>query len=154
VKGQSLRLRPPGRRTPGFDHVIRGYADGRRVYLVPRHDGEVVVGATVEERDDHLATAGAVLELLRSALDLMPELSRYQLAETCVRHRPATPDQAPFLGPLHDRPEVLVAAGHHQNGILLTPLTADLLVRALTETIPPEPLVAFGPARAGTTVRA
>ncbi len=147
VKGQVLRLRPPDGRGPGFRHVIRGHADGRRVYLVPRPDGEVVVGATTEERDDDRLTAGAVLELLRTAHDLMPELGRYELAQACVRHRPATPDGAPVLGPLPGQPDVLVATGHHQNGILLAPQTADLVVRALTEPAPPEQLAAFGAAR-------
>src|SRR5690606_4189714 len=69
VKGQVLRLRAP-KGTLGFRHVIRGWADGRRVYLVPRADGEVVVGATEEERTDAASTAGAVLDLLRAAADL------------------------------------------------------------------------------------
>lgn len=149
VKGQVLRLRPPDRQAPGFRHVIRGYADGRPVYLVPRSDGEVVVGATMEERSDHLVTAGALLELLRAATDLVPELAEYELAEACVRHRPATPDNAPILGPLPGQPGVIVATGHYQNGILLTPLTAELVVEALTEPIPPKRFVTFGPARFG-----
>jgi glycine oxidase len=126
VKGQILRLRAPEGAAPGFAHVIRGYADGRHIYLVPRADGEVVVGATVEERPDDTVTAGAVLELLRAATDLVPEVGEYELAEACARHRPGTPDNAPVLGPLPGHPGVLVATGHYRHGIVLTPLTADL----------------------------
>ncbi|MFI0480780.1 glycine oxidase ThiO [Actinomadura sp. 9N215] len=149
VKGQVLRLRPPDGRAPCFRHVIRGYAGGRPVYLVPRPGGEVVAGATMEERSDRLVTAGAVVELLRAATDLVPELAGYELAEACVRHRPATPDGAPIMGPLPWRPDVIVATGHYQNGILLAPLTAELVVQALTGPDPEERFATFGPSRFG-----
>lgn len=142
VKGQILRLRTP---RPALRHVLRGYADGRQVYLVPRADGEVVVGATVEELADHTVTAGAVLDLLRSATLLVPELAEYELVEALVRHRPATPDNAPVLGAL--RPGVFVAAGHHRHGVLLAPITADLIAD-LVFTGRPDPLLApFDPNR-------
>jgi glycine oxidase len=147
VKGQILRLRAPDGQPPGFRHVLRGYADGRHVYLVPRADGEVVVGATVEERSDDAVTAGGVLELLRAAVDLVPELAEYELTEACVRHRPGTPDNAPILGELPGRPDVLVATGHHRHGIVLTPLTADALAAALAGEPLPAGLRAFAPAR-------
>ena len=100
VKGQVLRLRGE----PGLlRHVISGYADGRHVYLVPRADGEIVVGATQEERTDHAVTAGGVLDLLRAAVDLVPALADFELVETLAGHRPATPDNAPLLGRLDDR---------------------------------------------------
>lgn len=150
VKGQTLRLRSPDRQAPGLRHMIRGYADGRSVYLVPRpDDGEVVVGATVDERSDHLVTAGAVVELLPTAINLAPELAEYELVEACVRHRPATPDDAPIMGWLPWRPDVLAATGHYRNGILLAPVTAGLVVRALAEPTAPEWYATFGPARFG-----
>ncbi|SCE72639.1 glycine oxidase [Micromonospora haikouensis] len=127
VKGQILRLRAPDGGPPGFRHVVRGYADGESVYLVPREDGEVVVGATVEERADTDVTAGAVLRLLRAAVDLVPELAEYELVEATAGLRPGTPDNAPIIGPLPGRPGVLVATGHHRHGIVLTPVTADLV---------------------------
>jgi glycine oxidase len=142
VKGQILRLRAP---RPGFRHVIRGYADGRQVYLVPRTDGEVVIGATMEERSDSTVTVGGVLELLRAATDLVPELTEYELTETLVRHRPATPDNAPVLGAL--RPGVVVAAGHHRHGVLLTPVTADLIAALVADGREDPMLAAFRPAR-------
>jgi glycine oxidase len=145
VKGQILRLRAPGHQPPGFSHVIRGYADGRHIYLVPRLDGEVVVGATVEERADAQVTAGAVVELLRAAADLVPEIYEYELAEAIAGHRPGTPDNAPLIGPLGDG--VIVATGHYRHGIVLTPLTADL-VADLVQTGEPDPMLGpFAPGR-------
>ncbi|MBY8874066.1 glycine oxidase ThiO [Micromonospora sp. PLK6-60] len=147
VKGQVLRLRAPGGGAPGFRHVIRGYADGESVYLVPRAGGEVVVGATVEERTDTEVTAGAVLRLLRAAVDLVPELAEYDLAEASAGLRPGTPDNAPIIGALPGRPGVLAATGHHRHGIVLTPVTADL-VAELIVTGTPDPLLApFRPDR-------
>ncbi|GID26452.1 glycine oxidase ThiO [Paractinoplanes brasiliensis] len=122
VKGQVLRLRGE----PGLlRHVLNASVDGREVYIVPRADGEVVVGATQEERTDRLVTAGGVHELLRAALDLVPGLAELELTETTVGHRPGTPDNAPLLGRLDDR--VVVAAGHFRNGVLLAPVTADIV---------------------------
>lgn len=154
VKGHILRLRTPDGQPPGFRHVIRGYADSRQVYLVPRADGEVVVGATSDERVDHLVTAGAVLDLLRAGTDLVPELAEYELAEACVRHRPGTPDNAPILGPLPGHPDVLVATGHYRHGIVLTPLTADLVSQALATGALPDRFAAFGPDRFAAVVGA
>jgi glycine oxidase len=147
VKGQVLRLRAPGGEPPGFRHVIRGYADGRSVYLVPRGDGEVVVGATTEERSDVQVTAGAVLDLLRAAADLVPEIAEYELVEARAGLRPGTPDNAPILGPLRDRPWVVVAAGHYRHGIVLTPLTADLIADLLATGVPDPALAPFLPDR-------
>jgi glycine oxidase len=144
LKGQLLRLRGE----PGLiRHVISGYADGRHVYLVPRADGEIVVGATQEERADHAVTAGGVLDLLRAAVDLVPGLADFELAEAIAGHRPATPDNAPLLGRLDDR--TIVASGHHRNGILLAPVTADLIAD-LVRTGTADPLLKdFDPGRFG-----
>ncbi|PWR10216.1 glycine oxidase ThiO [Micromonospora acroterricola] len=147
VKGQILRLRAPGGVAPGFRHVIRGYADGETVYLVPRTDGEVVLGATVEERSDTTVTAGAVLRLLRASVDLLPELAEYDLVETVAGLRPGTPDNAPILGPLPGRPDVLAATGHHRHGIVLTPVTADLIADLVTTGVADPLLTPFQPDR-------
>jgi glycine oxidase len=141
VKGQVLRLRGE----PGLlRHVLHAIVDGRRVYLVPRADGEIVVGATQEERADHTVTAGGVLDLLRAAVDLVPGLAELALVETAVGHRPGTPDNAPLLGRLDDR--VIVAAGHHRNGVLLAPVTAEL-VAGLVAGIDDPMLADFSPRR-------
>ncbi|MFI7604027.1 glycine oxidase ThiO [Micromonospora sp. NPDC049366] len=147
VKGQVIRLRAPDGGPPGFRHVIRGYADGEHVYLVPRDTGEVVVGATVEERGDTSVTAGAVLRLLRAAVELLPELAEYDLVETVAGHRPGTPDNAPILGALPGRPDVLAATGHHRHGIVLTPVTADLIADLVTGGAPDPLLAPFRPDR-------
>jgi glycine oxidase len=142
VKGELLRLRGEAGL---LRHVISGYADGRRVYLVPRADGEIVVGATQEERTDNAVTAGAVLDLLRAAIDLVPALADCEITETLAGHRPSTPDNAPLLGRLDDR--TVVAAGHHRNGVLLAPVTADLIAD-LVVTGEADPLLApFAPGR-------
>ncbi|WP_250001321.1 glycine oxidase ThiO [Actinoplanes sp. M2I2] len=142
VKGQVLRLRGE----PGLlRHVLDAAVDGREVYIVPRADGEIVVGATQEERTDRLVTAGAVHDLLRSAIELVPALAELELTETTVGHRPGTPDNAPLLGRLDDR--VVVAAGHHRNGVLLAPVTADLIAGLLL-TGDTDPMLAdFSPRR-------
>jgi glycine oxidase len=150
VKGQLLRLRGE----PGvLRHVISGAADGRHVYLVPRADGEVVVGATQEERTDRAVTAGGVLDLLRAAIDLVPALAEFELVETLVGHRPATPDNAPLLGPVpgDSGRRVLVAAGHHRNGVLLAPVTADLIAELVVTGVPDPLLEAFRPGRFSCT---
>lgn len=136
VKGQIIRLRAPHSGNPVLRHVIRGYADGRQVYLVPRTDGEVVVGATEEERTDDAVTAGAVHDLLRAAIDLVPELAEYHLAETAAGHRPGTPDNAPIIGRIGGG--TLVAAGHHRHGVLLAPVTAELIADLVDGAEEPE----------------
>jgi glycine oxidase len=135
VKGQILRLRAP---EAGLRHVIRGSAGNRSVYIVPRADGEIVVGATEEERGtDTAVTAGGVLELLRPAVDLVPALAEYELVEACAGLRPATPDNAPIVGRLGAR--TIVATGHYRDGVLLAPVTADAVADLIaTGAVPPE----------------
>jgi glycine oxidase len=126
VKGQIVRLDPG--RLPGPSLTIRAYVRGAEIYLVPRESGrEVVLGATVEELGfDHRVTAGAVYELLRDGRSVMPMSAEYALAETSVGWRPGTPDNAPILGRC-DVEGVVLATGHYRNGVLLTPITADVI---------------------------
>ena len=125
VKGQILRLDPG--RFPGPSLTVRAFSRGSEVYLVPRGSGrEVVVGATVEEQGfDHRVTAGGVYELLRDARQVMPLTAEYALAETSVGWRPGTPDNAPVLGGCALAGLTLVT-GHHRNGVLLTPVSAQV----------------------------
>ena len=126
VKGQILRLRDPD--GPGLLQRVLRFEGG---YLVPRGDGRYVLGATVEERGfEPRPTAGGVYELLRRARELLPGVLELQIEELSVGFRPATPDNAPALGPAAIA-GLLWAAGHHRNGILLAPLTAALLAAAL-----------------------
>ena len=126
VKGQIVRLDPG--RMPAPSLTIRAYARGAEIYLVPREGGhEVVLGATVEELGfDHRVTAGAVYELLRDGRNVMPMTAEYTLTETSVGWRPGTPDNAPILGRC-DVDGLLLATGHYRNGVLLTPITADVI---------------------------
>jgi glycine oxidase len=127
VKGQILRLRDPAG-SGLLERTVR-FAGG---YLVPRGDGGYVLGATVEERGfDLQPTVGGVYELLRDARELVPGVLELRIEELSVGFRPSTPDNAPVIGP--GAVDGLVwATGHHRNGILLTPLTAELVADALT----------------------
>jgi glycine oxidase len=155
VKGQLLRLRHPAGLTPVLGHTVRSLVRGSDVYLVPRADGEVVVGATSEERgEDRTVTAGAVHDLLHDAMSILPVTSELILAETCAGLRPGTPDNGPLVG--RCGPDGLVlATGHFRNGILMSAATADA-VTALLDGQPPAaewepftPLRFAGPEAAG-----
>jgi glycine oxidase len=131
VKGQTLRLRLPGR--PRISHVVRGTVHGSPVYVVPRGDGSLVVGASSEEAGfDDRPRAGAVYELLRDAQALLPELGEAYVEEINTGLRPGSPDNAPIIGPA-DVEGLVYATGHHRNGILLTPVTADAVADLLVD---------------------
>ena len=131
VKGQILRLRDPA--GPGLLQRVVRFEGG---YLVPRGDGRYVLGATVEERGfEAQPTVGGVYELLRDARELVPGVLELHVEELSVGFRPSTPDNAPVLGP--GAVDGLVwATGHHRNGILLAPLTAELLAGVLASSTP------------------
>jgi glycine oxidase len=133
VRGQVLRLRDP--RGAGLvDRTIRG----TDAYLVPREDGGYVLGATMEERGFDLApSAGGVYELLRDMSEIVPGVLELELEEVRVGLRPATPDNLPAIGP-GTLPGLVWATGHFRNGILLTPLTAELVAAALAGEALPE----------------
>jgi glycine oxidase len=138
VKGQLLYLRGPASE-PLCSRNVRGL----EVYVVPRGDGRVVVGATVEEQGfDTRVTAGAVHDLLRAALELLPDAAELELLETVCGLRPGSPDNAPMIGPAG--PEgLVVATGHYRNGILLTPVTADAVAELLATGRVPEAIAPF-----------
>jgi glycine oxidase len=147
VKGQLLHLRTsPGRASmaaPLSGRNIRGLD----VYLVVRGDGRVVVGASSEEQGfDTTVTAGGVLELLRSAYELVPGISELELKETVAGLRPATPDNAPVIGP-GALGGLIWATGHYRNGILLTPITADAVAEVAVSGRLPEEVEPFSPER-------
>ncbi|MCU4183510.1 glycine oxidase ThiO [Acidiferrimicrobium sp. IK] len=130
VKGEILRLRAEPTEVP-FTRTIRGSVQGRSVYLVPRLNGEVVVGATMQEAGyDTTVRAGAVHDLLHAAIDLVPAIEELRLVEAAAGLRPGSPDNAPLLG-ASGTPGLLLATGHFRNGVLLAPLTADALVEVL-----------------------
>ncbi|NEA74671.1 glycine oxidase ThiO [Streptomyces sp. SID13588] len=147
VKGQILRLRIPPGYAPFLSRTVRAVVRGGQVYLVPRENGELVVGATSEELGwDTTVTAGGVYELLRDAHELVPGLTELPLVETLAGLRPGSPDNAPLLG-RSALPGLLLATGHHRNGVLLTPVTGDIMAELLTTGSVPESARPFSPAR-------
>lgn len=111
-------------------HVVRGWVRGDAVYVVPRADGEVVIGASVEEHDaPPVATLGGIERLLRAARVLVPSLDQAVFAEAVARDRPATPDHLPLIGQVADT--TWLAAGLFRHGVLLAPLAAQLLADSI-----------------------
>jgi glycine oxidase len=136
VKGQIMRLHDP--EGPGLlTRVVRFPP----TYVVPRGDGRYVIGGTSEERGlDTTVTAGAALELLRDAAELVPGIAELVLDEFTAGTRPGTPDNLPAIG--HASVErTWWATGHYRGGVLLAPVTAELLVAALDGALP-DPLLA------------
>jgi glycine oxidase len=142
IKGQMLALRMDPE-APLLRHVLWA----ARIYLVPRGSGRLVIGGTVEERGfDPQLTAGGMLALLQAAWRVLPGIEELAIEESWVGFRPGSPDDAPILGPSAIE-GLVIATGHHRNGILLTPITARtvgdyVLTGRLAEAIRP-----FGPAR-------
>lgn len=142
VHGAILRLRADPS-APVVGRTVRAGVQGWHVYLVPRTSGELVVGASMEEAGfDTRVRAGAVADLLRAAVAVLPAVGELELAETIARLRPGSPDNGPILGrtPVEG---LVLATGHHRNGILLTPVTADALDAVLRGEPLPGPAAAF-----------
>ena len=141
VKGQMLCLVMPSRTL--VNHVIRSH----KAYLIPRSDGRLLVGATVEEAGfDKRTDAATIQGLHRAALKLVPKLRDAKILEDWAGLRPGTPDGLPILGATAT-PGYYVATGHFRDGILLAPITAQVM-GAVIEGRPPEyDLAAFSPAR-------
>jgi glycine oxidase len=148
VKGQTLRLRSEA---APIEHVLRGSVRGNPVYLVPRANGEIVVGASSEEAGfDLRPRAGVVHDLLRDAQALLPAVTEMELLEVSTGLRPATPDNGPLVGVLQP-PAVVAATGHYRNGVLLAPVTADAVAAIVADgTVAPE-IAPFRPGRFAAT---
>jgi len=124
VWGDILRLRVPDAIRPLLTHTVRGLVRGSAVYLVPREDGELVLGATVREGGVEGVQAGGVLALLRDAERILPGVAECEVVEVLARARPGSPDAVPLLGRV--APGLVVATGFDRHGVLLTPLAAEL----------------------------
>ncbi len=126
VKGQMLALEMDPA-NPLLEHVLWA----PRVYLVPRRDGRIVIGGTVEERGfDERLTAGGVFSILEAAWRAFPVIEELPIDEFWVGFRPTSRDDAPILGGTEIE-GLFLATGHHRNGILLTPITAQALCAAI-----------------------
>ncbi|SIO86304.1 Glycine oxidase ThiO [Nocardiopsis sp. JB363] len=138
VKGQLLRARVRDGEPPLVERTVRGLVRGFPVYLVPRADGEVIVGATQEELGhDTALTAGGLWQVLRDARELVPGITELEITETCAGLRPGSPDNEPLLGPTRV-PGLHLAVGHFRHGVLLAPVTGEVMVEALTTGVLPE----------------
>jgi glycine oxidase len=138
LKGEILRLRVPEAYRPALNHTVRATARGFSVYLVPRPGGELVVGATTSELGyDTRVLAGGVFALLRDARTVLPITDELELVESVAGLRPATPDNAPILGP-SGLDGLLWATGHYRNGVLLTPITAQLIAETVRTGVLPK----------------
>ena len=127
VKGQILELRAPDGEQP-----CQCIVASERVYLAPRPDGRLIVGATTEERGfDSTVTAGGVHELLREAYRLLPDVAEMELVEAMAGLRPGTPDNLPLVGP-GELDGLVLACGHYRNGILLAPITGEVVATLLS----------------------
>jgi len=148
IKGQMLALRMDPA-APLVTHVIWGPG----IYMAPRLDGRLIMGATVEEKGfDTALTAGGLLTLLEAAWRVIPAIEELPIDEMWVGHRPGSRDDAPILGP-GPLDGLIYATGHHRNGILLAPVTADAIARlvldgTLDPAIRPFGIERFTPAKA------
>lgn len=144
VKGQVVNLvHPAGRR------IAERCIWTPWVYVVPRGDGRVCIGATVEEKGfDTTPTAGGVHELLREAYRVLPDVAELDFVEAIAGLRPGSPDNMPLLGE-GALDGLLLATGHYRNGILLAPITGELVTALLHGEEPAVPLARFAPGRFG-----
>ncbi len=150
--GESLRLRSRPGTLPPPARTVRAIVGGRHRYLVPRDGGRLVLGATQREVGfDTEVTAGGVRELLTDAERVLPAIAEYALEPAAAGLRPGSPDNLPLLGELE--PGVLRATGHHRQGILLAPLTADAVLALLRGEPIPEQAWPATPARLGCVAR-
>jgi glycine/D-amino acid oxidase-like deaminating enzyme len=141
VKGQMLCLVSPAREL--LRHVLRT----PEVYLIPRTDGRMIVGTTVEEAGfDKRTDVATIKHLQHAAVALVPELRNAKILEDWAGLRPGTPDALPILGE-SDMPGYYVATGHFRDGILLAPVTAQVMADVIGGKQPDHDLTAFSPAR-------
>jgi glycine oxidase len=139
LKGQMLAVQMP-RGKPLLSHVIWG----PDIYLVPRLDGRLLIGATVEEMGfDASITAGGIMDLLRDTWEILPGVYDLPIVETWAGFRPASRDDAPILGPTA-LDGLVMATGHHRNGILLAPVTANAVADYVLSGVLPAAIAPFG----------
>jgi glycine oxidase len=140
ARGQMIALRAAGL---SINHILHS----SKCYLVPRNDGRILAGATVEYAGFHKAvTAHGINSLLEAAIELVPALEASEIVESWSGLRPDTIDHLPVLG-LSGIDNLLLATGHFRNGILLAPITAELIAECLINSRTPDELRPFGSER-------
>lgn len=146
VKGQIIRLQGPAGASV-LTTCIRARVRGHQIYVVPRLDGRIVVGATQEEMGfDTSVTAEGIHELLSDLIDICPGLADLELVETMAGLRPGTPDNAPVVGTT-EVDGLIIATGHFRNGIILAPITAAAVADLLAGRSVEDEMAPFGPER-------
>jgi glycine/D-amino acid oxidase-like deaminating enzyme len=136
IRGQLLQL-------TWTEPLLNRVVWGERCYVVPWRDGTVLVGATVEDVGfDERTTVAGVRELLEAVCELFPNADTASVSTPKVGLRPATPDHLPIIGFSEAIPNLMYATGHYRNGVLLAPLTADLVARAMLDGVR-DPLLAY-----------
>jgi glycine oxidase len=141
VKGQMLAV------VPSQHHLLHHVIRAPEVYLVPRSDGRILIGSTLEEAGyDKRTDSDTIHRLHQAAIRLVPALREARILEDWAGLRPGTPDDLPILGET-DRPGYFVATGHFRDGILLAPITAHVMAQAITGEKPGYDISAFSPAR-------
>jgi glycine/D-amino acid oxidase-like deaminating enzyme len=137
ARGQMIAVRSNG-------CTIKRVLHSSKVYLVPRNDGRILIGATVEYEGFHKAlTAGAINQLLSAAVELMPSIANFEVIETWCGLRPDTIDHLPLIG-ASGVDNLMLTTGHFRNGILLAPITADLMSQLVVQGRVPDQIRPFG----------
>ena len=145
VYGDILRLGVPDHLAPLLTRVVRGFVEDRAVYLIPRTDGTLAIGATSREDDRPVPRAGAVHDLLRDATRLVPGIGECDFLEATTGARPGTPDDLPYLGRVDD--QLIISTGYFRHGILLTALAAEATLALVERRDPGLDLHACAPHR-------
>jgi glycine oxidase len=136
ARGQMIAVR-------GAPPFIRHVLHSSRAYIVPRNDGRIVIGATVEYVGfNKVVTAAGLRGLLDAAIEMVPSLADCEMIEAWAGFRPDTDDHLPVIGPC-EIANLFLATGHFRNGILLAPVTAELLAQCITERRVPDELRPF-----------
>lgn len=123
VYGDILRLDIPSHLKPLVTHVVRGFVEDRPVYIIPRIDGTLGIGATSREDDRQIPRVSGIYQLLRDAIEVVPGIEECDFLEATTGARPGTPDDLPYLGRVDDR--TVISTGYFRHGILLTALAAQ-----------------------------
>ena len=156
VWGDVLRLRAPAEVTPLLSRTIRGLVNGRSVYLVPRPDGEIVLGASAREDGRSGTPAGAIHRLLADGQRLVPGILDAEITDITTRARPGSPDDLPMIGRID--PGCIVSTGYFRHGILLAPLGgrlgAELALGDVADWLPEGALESVSPHRFTTETTA
>lgn len=145
VYGDIVRVKVPEQRRPLVSKVVRGFVENRPVYVIPRGDGTIAIGATTREDGRDEPQVGGVYDLLRDAIRLVPGLEECDLIEATAGARPGTPDDLPYLGRLSER--VIVSTGYFRHGILLSSLAARVAVELVDRRPPSVDISACDPTR-------